>query len=177
MNPSYPFRAAESSPVLVTAAGERVHVRFAEFFTANIRNRNTRRAYARAVSEFLAWCENRRGPSITGVQPVHVAGYIEELTRARADRQAAACRDPPTVRLACSRPGHAGESSFIGARGDACGRYVDLGQVDKRRLFTRIRAISPTAPHTPPGQEHEPALAVQGRRLCRNGLAKVLVTS
>ena len=48
------------------------------------RNRNTRRAYALAVSEFLAWCEAHRVPSITAVQPVHVAGYIEELTRARS---------------------------------------------------------------------------------------------
>jgi site-specific recombinase XerD len=39
---------------------------------------------AQAVSEFLAWCEHRRVPSITAVQPVHVAGYIEELTRARS---------------------------------------------------------------------------------------------
>ena len=35
------------------AAGKR----FIEFFTANIRNRNTRRAYAHAASEFAAWCE------------------------------------------------------------------------------------------------------------------------
>jgi site-specific recombinase XerD len=47
-------------------------------------NRNTRRAYAQAVSEFLAWCEDRRVPSITAVQPVHVAGYIDQLTRARS---------------------------------------------------------------------------------------------
>jgi hypothetical protein len=34
-------------------------VRFLEFFAANIRNPHTRRAYARAVVEFLAWCEGR----------------------------------------------------------------------------------------------------------------------
>ncbi|MDP9086872.1 MAG: hypothetical protein M3N02_08935, partial [Pseudomonadota bacterium] len=28
-----------------------------EFFTANIRNPNTRKAYARAVGEFASWCE------------------------------------------------------------------------------------------------------------------------
>ena len=33
-------------PALVAAAGERVSVRFLEFFAANIRNRHTRRAYA-----------------------------------------------------------------------------------------------------------------------------------
>ena len=31
--------------------------RFVEFFTANIRNPNTRRAYGRAVVGFAAWCE------------------------------------------------------------------------------------------------------------------------
>jgi site-specific recombinase XerC len=75
---------APAAPVLVAAAGDQARIRFLEFFTANIRNRNTRRAYAQAVSEFLAWCEDHRVPSITAVQPVHVAGYIEELTRARS---------------------------------------------------------------------------------------------
>jgi hypothetical protein len=30
-------------------------MRFLEFFSANIRNANTRRSYARATEEFLAW--------------------------------------------------------------------------------------------------------------------------
>jgi site-specific recombinase XerD len=79
-----PLRTADASPTLVAAAGGRVQERFIEFFTANIRNRNTRRAYAQAVAEFLAWCENCRVPSIAAVQPVHVGGYIEELTRERS---------------------------------------------------------------------------------------------
>jgi hypothetical protein len=48
-------------------------LRFIEFFTANIRNRNTRRAHAQAVGEFLVWCEKRRVPSIIAVQPVRSA--------------------------------------------------------------------------------------------------------
>src|SRR5271170_634597 len=84
MNQLVPLRSAEACPALVAAAGARAQERFIEFFTANIRNRNTRRAYAQAVREFLAWCEAHRVPSITAVQPVHVAGYIEELTRARS---------------------------------------------------------------------------------------------
>jgi site-specific recombinase XerD len=84
MNQLVPFRSADTSPALIAAAGESAKLRFLEFFTANIRNRNTRRAYAQAVAEFLAWCEAHRVPSITAVQPVHVAGYIEELTRARS---------------------------------------------------------------------------------------------
>ena len=44
-------------PALVAAAGERASVRFLEFFTANIRNPHTRRAYARAADEFLGVLE------------------------------------------------------------------------------------------------------------------------
>jgi integrase len=84
MNQLVPFRSADAPPALVAAAGGRAQERFIEFFTANIRNRNTRRAYAQAVGEFLVWCEKRRVPSIIAVQPVHVAGYIEELTRTRS---------------------------------------------------------------------------------------------
>ena len=43
-------------PALVAAAGERASMRFLEFFAANIRDRHTRRAYARAADEFLGWC-------------------------------------------------------------------------------------------------------------------------
>jgi hypothetical protein len=43
-------------PALVAATGERASMRFLEFFAANIRNQHTRRAYARAAQQFLAWC-------------------------------------------------------------------------------------------------------------------------
>ena len=56
-------------------------MRFLEFFTANIRNPHTRRAYARAADEFLAWCASAGVPSIGAVQPVHVATWIEAATR------------------------------------------------------------------------------------------------
>jgi hypothetical protein len=41
-----PALAASGAPALVTALGERASYRFLEFFTANIRNPHTRRAYA-----------------------------------------------------------------------------------------------------------------------------------
>lgn len=69
---------------LVVAAGARAELRFLEFFAASIRNAHTRRAYAGTVAEFLAWCEGRGVASIDAVQPLHVAAYIEGLTRARA---------------------------------------------------------------------------------------------
>ena len=52
-----------------------------EFFTANIRNPNTRRAYARAASEFAAWCGEHGLAELAGIEPVHVAAYIEQLQR------------------------------------------------------------------------------------------------
>jgi len=53
--------------------------RFIEFFTANIRNPNTRKAYARAAVEFAAWCGNNELTELQDIEPVHVAAYIETL--------------------------------------------------------------------------------------------------
>jgi site-specific recombinase XerD len=66
-------------PALVAHAGEKAAWRFLEFFTVNIRNQNTRAAYARAAASFLRWCEERRIGELGRVQPVHVAAYIEQL--------------------------------------------------------------------------------------------------
>ena len=57
------------------AAGKR----FVEFFTANIRNPNTRKAYARAVAKFAAWCDVNSFRELRDIEPVHVAAYIETL--------------------------------------------------------------------------------------------------
>jgi integrase/recombinase XerD len=67
-------------PALFVEAGERAQFRFVEFFTANIRNPNTRAAYFRAVQQFCIWCELRQ-LKLGEVNPVHVALYIEELGR------------------------------------------------------------------------------------------------
>jgi integrase/recombinase XerD len=57
--------------------------RFWEFFTANIRNKNTRQAYFIAVSRFSAWCEKRK-LALETIEPIDVAAYIEELMAAHA---------------------------------------------------------------------------------------------
>lgn len=67
-------------PSLFVDAGEKAAYRFVEFFTANIRNPNTRAAYYRAVTRFTGWCE-RRGIGLTQVNSFLVAGYIEQLTQ------------------------------------------------------------------------------------------------
>lgn len=74
-----PLRPAEriALPTLIADAGTEASERFIEFFTANIRNANTRRAYARAIGRFFFWCYER-GLSLHQVRPVVVAAYIEQ---------------------------------------------------------------------------------------------------
>jgi site-specific recombinase XerC len=69
--------ALTTLPALVTHSGDRASLRFLEFFAANIRNPHTRRAYARAAGEFLAWCESVGVTSLSAIQPLHVATWIE----------------------------------------------------------------------------------------------------
>ena len=66
-------------PALVASADERCQRRFLEFFAVTIRNPHTRRAYARAAGEFLGWCDARGVTSIVGVQPLHVATWVEQI--------------------------------------------------------------------------------------------------
>jgi len=65
-------------PVLVASLGDQASWRYIEFFTANIRNSNTRRAYARACSRFFAWCETRE-LTLTTIRPFDVAAWVEGL--------------------------------------------------------------------------------------------------
>src|SRR5271157_5774377 len=70
-------------PAVIADAGERAGKRFIEFLTATIRNANTRQAYARAIGDFFTWAD-RHHLTLTGIEPVHVAAYIEALTKARS---------------------------------------------------------------------------------------------
>ena len=69
----------ELVPRLIACAGQCASRRFLEFFTANLANRNTRLAYARAVAAFLRWCEERGIDKLPDLEPIHVAGYREHL--------------------------------------------------------------------------------------------------
>src|SRR4051794_1317727 len=64
-------------PATIAAAGDQAAYRFFEFFTADIRNPNTRRAYHRAACHFFAWAQSRKLP-LGGIKPPHVAAYVEE---------------------------------------------------------------------------------------------------
>lgn len=61
-------------PALIAARGHHAGRRFIEFFTANIRNPNTRKAYYRAACEFFDWCD-QAGLNLLDIELVHVAAY------------------------------------------------------------------------------------------------------
>jgi site-specific recombinase XerD len=63
-------------PVLIADAGDAAGWRYIDFFTSNIRNANTRRAYVRACHQFFTWCDER-GLTLTTIRPLDVATYIE----------------------------------------------------------------------------------------------------
>jgi integrase/recombinase XerD len=67
-----------NAPLTFAKAGEKAVNRLLEFFTAEIRNANTRASYGRAVSRFDHWCLNHN-LGLSDLTPFHVAAYIEEL--------------------------------------------------------------------------------------------------
>ncbi len=78
-------------PALVAAAGDAAGMRFLEFFASTIRNAHTRRAYGRAVTDFLDWCAKHGVLSISAVQPLHVAAWVELQTREHTAPTAKQC--------------------------------------------------------------------------------------
>lgn len=70
--------AGRPFPAIIQEAGPDASRRFIEFFTANIRNPNTRSAYAQAAGQFLEWCQARR-LALKKLSPFLIAAYVEEL--------------------------------------------------------------------------------------------------
>ena len=71
-------------PAAIAGAGEQAQRRFLEFFTAKIRNPNTREAYGRAVRDFFAWVDAAKVGPLVDIETIHVAAYVEQMTKARA---------------------------------------------------------------------------------------------
>ena len=72
--------AARRTPALFAETAQ-AQERFWEFFGGCIRNRNTRLAYVTAAYRFADWCA-AHGLPLSAIRPLHVAGYIEQLTQA-----------------------------------------------------------------------------------------------
>jgi site-specific recombinase XerD len=64
-------------PAAIAHAGEKAAWRFIEFFAANIRNKNTRAAYAHAVTKFFDWSESKHF-GLHDLRPALIALYIEQ---------------------------------------------------------------------------------------------------
>ena len=80
-----------------------------EFFTVNIRNPNTRKAYARAAADFATWCKAQGIADVRQVQPVHVAAHIESLRIRGVLGKTAAGGAAHALRLAGDRPSRSDE--------------------------------------------------------------------
>lgn len=81
--PVAPAEVPSALPAVVADAGSSASQRYAEFFAASIRNRNTRAAYWHACNQFLGRCEEA-GLTLDAIQPAHVAGYVEHLSQSAA---------------------------------------------------------------------------------------------
>ena len=67
-----------SVPAVLERAGPKALYAADEFFAARISNPHTRRAYARVVSRFLAWCE-LEALELSRVSPGLAGRFIDDL--------------------------------------------------------------------------------------------------
>ncbi len=73
-------------PKIIVRAGERASKRLIEFFTAEIVNENTQRAYGRAAWQFFGWTEDQ-DLALEDIEPVHVAAWLKGLKRQRGNAE------------------------------------------------------------------------------------------
>ena len=73
-------RFGEHAPLLVQNASQDTRKRILEFFIAQIRNQNTRKAYWNATCRMMDWIALKGIIELAEIAPTHVAAYIEQLT-------------------------------------------------------------------------------------------------
>ena len=83
-NPKNLTSDSRTVPAIISQSGEDALTRFLEFFAAQIRNRNTREAYARAVTQFFHWLPSHHVGSLLDIKPIHVAAWIEQKTQTQS---------------------------------------------------------------------------------------------
>ena len=66
-------------PARLFAPTPKAAQRVVEFFTAQINNDHTRKAYLNATRRFAGWCEAHSLYELMQVQPFHVAAFVKEL--------------------------------------------------------------------------------------------------
>jgi site-specific recombinase XerC len=102
-----------------------------KFFTADIRNANTRRAYARAGADFAGWCSERGLTDLSDVEPVHVATYVEQLKLA-----------PPSIKQRLAALRRLFDWLVVGHSPSATDHFVHTGRAvpDQARHLCRLPA-------------------------------------
>jgi site-specific recombinase XerD len=78
------------APALLYAPTPKAAKRVLEFFTAQINNDHTRKAYLNATRRFAEWCEAHGLHQLAEVQAFHVAAFVKDLQREFS---------PPTVKV------------------------------------------------------------------------------
>src|SRR4051794_19421612 len=63
------------------ATTQKAKRRAAEFFSTQINNDHTRKAYLHAARRFAAWCEAYGIHELTAVEPVHLAAFGKTLDK------------------------------------------------------------------------------------------------
>ena len=71
--------APDLVPARLFAPTPKAAKRVLEFFTAQINNDHTRKAYLNAARRFAQWCKAHELHELVQVQPFHVAAFIKEL--------------------------------------------------------------------------------------------------
>jgi integrase/recombinase XerD len=84
-----PSPAPELAPAPIFAPTIKAARRTLEFFTAQINNDHTRKAYLNAARRFAKWCDECGIRQLTDVQAFHVAAFVKDLQRGFS---------PPTVK-------------------------------------------------------------------------------
>ena len=80
---------AQTFPVALFAPTPKAAKRTLEFFTAQINNDHTRKAYLNATRRFAEWCDGRGIAQLADVEAFHIAAFVKELQREFS---------PPTVK-------------------------------------------------------------------------------
>jgi site-specific recombinase XerD len=74
-----PSPAPASVSVPLFAPTPKAAKRVLEFFTTQLNNDHTRKAYMNAARRFAQWCETRGIRELAAVEPSHIATFIKQL--------------------------------------------------------------------------------------------------
>ncbi|MGI8782610.1 MAG: tyrosine-type recombinase/integrase [Acidobacteriota bacterium] len=79
--PAAPMQGSSAlhQPAALFAPTPKAAKRVLEFFTAQINNDHTRKAYLNAARRFAQWCDARGISQLADVEAFHVAAFVKEL--------------------------------------------------------------------------------------------------